>query len=336
MIARLDTMESSLLRHNMRGRIPMTSVCGIFAVGLLCLGSTLNAQTHVPASAAVSVSIPVLVELSSGEVAFGLSATDFSLKDNGIEQQFHLDNKAVAKPVALILVIQTGRDAMKGLSQIAQLADTVDSFLAKPGSQIAILTFDGSPHLLQEFTSDPELIRNTLASISKGNSRAALFDAVDLAIGYFRRAPAEDQREIYLISGEHDHGSVEYDMASVIHAANSSDVSIDSFTFRSGGVELFGRFHAVNPLNIATSAMEKNTVATLAELTGGEFIRFRGEADLQNCADRAGSHLRNRYILTFEPSSPQPGFHALQVAVQAPGAKIASARDSYWISEPAP
>ncbi len=314
----------------------MRSVCGICAAGMLCLGPALNAQTQSPASAAVNVSIPVLVELNSGEVDFGLSATDFSLKDNGIEQQFHLDKKAEAKPVALVLVVQTGRDAMKGLSQIAELSDTLDSFLAKPGSQIAILTFDGSPHLVQEFTSDPELIRNTLGSISKGNSHAALFDAVDLAIGYFRRAPVGDQKEIFLISGEHDHGSVEYGMTSVLHAANSSDVSIDSFTFRSGGVELFGRLHTINPLNMATSSMEKNTVATLAELTGGEFFRFRGEADLQNCADRAASHLRSRYILTFEPSSPQPGFHSLQVAVLAPGAKIASARDSYWISQEAP
>jgi VWFA-related protein len=224
---------------------------------------------------------------------------------------------------------------MKALSQIAELSDTLDSFLSRSGNQIAILTFDGSPHLIQEFTSDPEMIGSTLGSISKGNSHAALFDALNLAIGYFRRAPADDQKVIFLISGEHDHGSVEYDMKSLLRAANSSDVSIDSFSFRSGGVELFGRFHAINPLNMATSAMEKNTVATLAELTGGEFFRFSGEADLQNCADRAASHIRSRYILTFEPSSPQPGFHALQVAVQAPGAKIASARESYWISQAA-
>ena len=309
------------------------SACSICAGGMLCLTPPLEAQVPRPAGVGANVSIPVLVELGSGEVAYGLSAANFSVKDNGVEQQLQLIRYAGAKPISLVLVVQTGHDAMKALSQIVELSDTLDSFLSNPGNQIAILTFDGSPHLIQEFTSDPELIGSTLGSISKGNSHAALFDAMNLAIGYFRRVPVDDQKVIFLISGEHDHGSVEYNMNAAIRAASSSDVSVYSFSFRSGGVPLFGRLRTINPLEIAAGAMGKNAGATLAELTGGEFFRFSSEAELQNCVDRVASHLRNRYILTFEPSNPQPGFHAVQVAVEAPGAKIASARESYWISQ---
>jgi VWFA-related protein len=308
---------------------------GICAIGALCLALRLYAQTQVAANTVSEVSIPVLVELGSGEVAFGLSPTNFSLTDDGVEQRFQLNRDADTKPVALLLVVQTGHDATKALREVAGLSDSLDSFLSKPEDQVAVLTFDGSPHLIQGFTSDSAAVANTLSSISKGNTRAALFDAMNLAIGYFRRVPADDEKVIFLISGEHDHGSIGYDMNAEIRAASSSDISIYSFSFRPGGVQLFGRLRAFNPLDIATSAMKKNAGAALAELTGGEFFRFNSEAELENCVNRVANHLRNRYTLTFQPSNRQPGFHVVQVAVQAPGANIASAREGYWISQAA-
>jgi VWFA-related protein len=309
---------------------------GICAIGSLCLALRLNAQTQVAANTVSEVSIPVLVELGSGEAAFGLSPTNFSLTDDGVEQRFQLNRDADTKPVALLLVVQTGHDATKALREIAGLSDSLDSFLSKPEDQVAVLTFDSSPHLIQGFTSDSAVVANTLSSISKGNASAALFDAMNLAIGYFRRAPADDEKVIFLISGEHDHGSIGYDMNAEIRAAASSDISIYSFSFRPGVVKLFGRLRAFNPLDIATSAMmKKNAGAALAELTGGEFFRFNSEAELENCINRVANHLRNRYTLTFKPSSRQPGFHAVQVAVHAPGANVASAREGYWISQAA-
>jgi VWFA-related protein len=304
-------------------------VCMVFS---LLLPLMLDAQAIAPTKSAAKVLIPVLVESTSGEVVFGLSATDFSLRDNGIEQRIRLEKHADAKPVALIVVLQTGHDATKALGQVARLPDLLDGLLTNPQDQIAIITFDGSPQVLQGFTSDQESVASALNSISKGNSRAALFDAMHMAIGYFQRAPADDQRMIFLISGEHDHGSVGSDMRAVIRDASSSDVSVYSFSFRPGGGQLFGTLRSLNPLDVAANTMGKNAGAALAELTGGEFFRFSSERDFEDRVDKVANHIQNRYTLSFEPTSPQPGFHAIQVSVRAPTGSTISARKGYWIS----
>ena len=284
----------------------------------------------------LKVSIPVLVELSSGEAVPGLSAANFSLRDNGVEQQVQLDSIAATKPIALLIVIQTGHDSAKALTEIARLSELLDSVLVNPQDQVAVLTFDSGPQVIQGFTSDRESTANALNSISKGNSHAALFDAMNMAIGYFRRAPTEYQKVIFLISGEHDHGSVGSDMNALISDASSSDVSIYSFSFRSGDGQLFGRLRSLNPLDMATNAMRKNAGAALAELTGGEFSRFNSEAGFENCVERVANHIRNRYILTFEPSRSQPGFHTVQVSVNAPGTNVVGAREIYRNSDEIP
>lgn len=307
----------------------------ITCVSLLILCQTLTAHAQSEPGPK-SVSIPVLVELRSGEVVPGLSASDFSLRDNGVEQKVQLDSTAAAKPIALLIVIQTGNDSAKALTQIARLSVLLDSVLVNPQDQVAVLTFDSSPQVIQAFTSDRESTANVLNSISKGNSHAALFDAMNMAIGYFRRAPTGDQKMIFLISGEHDHGSVGSDMSALIDDASSSDVSIYSFSFRSGDGQLFGRLRSLNPLDVATNAMRKNAGAALAGLTGGEFVRFNSEAGFENCVERVANHIRNRYILTFEPSHAQPGLHTVQVSVNAPGMNVAGAREIYRSSDAIP
>jgi VWFA-related protein len=295
-----------------------------------CLTMALSAQTTDPST--TKVSIPVLVELGSGELASDLSAANFSLRDNGIEQRIQLDRDEATKPIALLIVIQTGHDATKALTQIARLSDLLDSVLVNPRDQVSVLTFDGSPQVAQGFTLDRETTANTLSSISKGNSRAALFDAMNMAIGYFRRAPADDQRVIFLISGDHDYGSVGSDMNALIHDASSSEVSIYSFSFRAGDGQLFGRLRALNPLDMAANATRRDAGAALAGLTGGEFYRFNSEATFENCVEKVANHLRNRYTLTFEPNRSQPGLHTVQVSVNAPGANVVGAREIYWTS----
>jgi VWFA-related protein len=218
------------------------------------------------------------------------------------------------------------------LGQVARLPDLLDGLLTDPEDQIAIITFDGSPQVIQGFTSDQDSVATAFNSISKGNSHAALFDAIHMAISYFQRAPADDQRIILLISGEHDHGSVGSDMRAVIRDASSSDASIFSFSFRPGSGQLFDKLRSLNPLDMTTNAMRKNVGAALAELTGGEFFRFSNEREFEDRVDKVVSHIHNRYTLSFEPTNTQPGFHTIQVAVRAPAGSSVSARDGYWIS----
>jgi von Willebrand factor type A domain len=187
----------------------------------MCLTLGSYGQTIAPINSG-TVWVPTLVESKSGKIAYGLSVGDFSIKDNGIEQQIILQSDMGAQPISLLFVIQTGHNVAAQLGKLSRLPDLLDSILTSPQDQIAIVTFDSSPHFLQAFTANSDTVSSSFASISPGNSAAALFDAMHMAISSLRRAAPENQKVIILISGEQDHGSVGSDAGSLIRTAVES------------------------------------------------------------------------------------------------------------------
>jgi methylglyoxal synthase len=91
--------------------------------------------------------------------------------------------------------------------------------LTRPEDQVAIIGFDNRFQVLMQFTSDSGDISTTLASITSGNSGAAIFDSVHLALGQLQEAPMTNRKLIVLVSEEHDHGSNASDIGSLIRPA---------------------------------------------------------------------------------------------------------------------
>ena len=301
---------------------------------VICYALGASGQTATPVVQSRMVSVPILVEGRSGESANDLSATDFSIKDNGVEQRVELESKTHSQPLSLLLVIQTGRNAPAELGKIARLDDLLDSILTNRRDQVAILTFDSRPRLVQDFTSDSDPISHSLSSIAPGDKGAALFDALHVAVALFSKAPLQNRRVILLISGEHDHGSDAPDAASLIRGVSSRDVSVYSLTFAPPKKELPNRPWSMNPLSMAASAMQENAAETLTKLTGGDFYRFDSKNSFDEGVGEMANHIHNRYCLTFQPRDPGPGFHSLLVEVRRPKANVVSARSGYWFSPP--
>jgi VWFA-related protein len=291
-----------------------------------------SGQTAPPPQHGAYVPVPVLIEDRSGEIVFGLSADNFSIRDEGVAQRVTLEAAAETTPLSLLLLIQTGHNAAAQLMKISRLDDLLDSILTNPLDQVGIITFDGTPRLVQDFTADPNPVSSQLASIAGGNERAALFDALHLAMRTFTKAPSENRRVILLISGEHDHGSNAFDTASLIQAISSSDASIYGLSFSTTKNDLMGHIWSLNPLAMTASAMQKNAPQALAQLTGGDYYRFNSEKSFEDRVTEIANHIHNRYILTFHPSDRQPGFHFLQVDLQGTKASIVTARSGYWMS----
>jgi VWFA-related protein len=298
----------------------------------MCITLGSYGQTVAPLHSG-TVWVPALVESKPGKIAYGLSVDDFSIKDNGTEQQVILQSDIGAQPISLLFVIQTGHNSAAQLGKISRLPDLLDSILTDPQDQIAIVTFDSSPHFVQIFTANSDTISSSFASISPGNSAAALFDAMHMAISSLSKAAPENRKVIVLISGEHDHGSVGSDGASLIREIASSNASVYSLSFTPGKKELFGKLRSLNPLAMMGGAMQRNAGETMAQLTGGDFFRFNSERDFEDRIGDIGNHIHNRYNLAFQPSNPRPGFHSLLVEVRQSKVNIVSAREGYWASD---
>lgn len=297
----------------------------------LTLGSCV--QTVLSAQKADAVSVPVLVELRSGEIAYGLSAHDFSIKDNGIEQQISLDTDISPRALSLVLVIQTGHGAARQLETITHPEALVDSVLTSSQNEIAVISFDGRPQIIQGLTHESSDVSNAMASITAGNSGSALFDAIHMAVKLLQASPETNRKVIVLISGEQDHDSNASDTASLIRDVSASNASVYSLCFRPRKKSLFGKLSSLNPLAMTASAMQKNAPEGLAQLTGGEFYRFASQRTFGDRGIEIANHISNRYMLSFRPSRPDPGFHSLQVGVGYSKMDVLSARTGYWIAD---
>jgi VWFA-related protein len=279
------------------------------------------------------ITVPVLVEGRSGEITYDLSAGDFSIKDEGIEQRVLAVDPA-QRPLSLVLVIQTGHDVTAQLKKIGRLDSLLGSFLTEPSDQAAIVTFDSSVFLLQDFTANADLISKKLSNVQSGNAGASVFDALSMATKLLSQTPVTSSRVILLISRERDHGSFTSDAGSVVRGVASVGVSVYSLTSTAGKKELFTGLRSLNPSSMKGSSMQKNTPEALAELTGGDFYHFSTERDFEDRTIEIADHIHNRYCLSFVPSKPIPGFHSLEVEVHREKANVVSARSGYWIPIP--
>jgi VWFA-related protein len=297
-----------------------------FVIFRTAMGQTVSSYPH-----AQTISVPVLVESKRGELVYGLTSDDFSIRDNGVEQRISLDSDSDIRPLSLVIVIQTSQNAAAQLATIAGLSGLLDGILTNPLDEVSIITFDSSPHTIQRFTADTESIANVIATITPGNAGAALFDTINLAVVSLSKTSPASHRVILLISRDHDHGSVASNPRSLLRDIAGSNASVYGLSSATGGKDVLTKLKSLNPLTFAVNGMQQNAGETLAHLTGGEFYRFGTERQFEDRITEIANHIRNRYSLTFRPSNPVPGIHSLQIAVNSAKANVVASRTAYWM-----
>ena len=94
------------------------------------------------------------------------------------------------------------------------------------------------------------------------------------------------------------------------------------------------------PLRLATmsfltarNALRTRTAESIAQLAGGEFFPFHAAKDLKNGLIALANDVPNYYVLSFRPTSPTPGMHALQVEAKDHPKLLLNARREYWIDD---
>jgi VWFA-related protein len=96
------------------------------------------------------------------------------------------------------------------------------------------------------------------------------------------------------------------------------------------------------PLRLATmsflaarSALRTKTAESIAQLAGGESHHFRNAKDLKAGLISLSNDLPNYYVLSFRPTAPTPGLHALHVEMKGRPELVLESRREYWIEEEA-
>jgi VWFA-related protein len=309
------------------------------------------------------VVVPTLVQTAGKETAFSLTVEDFVLTDNGVPQKVMLEEET-KRPLSLVVLMQTGGVAHGQFASYTNLETMLATLLGGAPNRVSIVNFDSRPEAASPFTSDVAQWSEAINKPDQGDSGAAIFDGIAYALDLLKKEPVSNRRAILLISQERDDGS-KTPMKEIVRALGETDTAIYSVTFSAqkteaklafknphvnppisivasdGSIKPYndparpfqGYFNLDAPLRLIFGAMQKNLSAEVADLSGGESMSFDGRGELENDINVLGNHIRNSYLLSFTPTSSEPGLHAIRVSLPKHLEMIVSARTSYWAGD---
>jgi len=337
----------------------------VFQIGVLVawLSGAGLAQTTLHTTTTLVV-VPTLVQATGREPVFSLTAEDFVLTDNGVPQKLMLEEET-KRPLSLVVLMQTGGVARGQFPSYVNLETMLASLLAGGPNKVSIVNFDSRPEAASPFTSNVAEWQDAIDHPDQGDSGAAIFDGIAYALDLLKKEPAGNRRAILLISQERDDGS-KTPMKEIVRDLGETNTAIYSVTFSAQKTEaklafkdpahvnppisvvpsdgslkpyndparpIQGYFKLDVPLRLIFGAMQKNLSAEVADLSGGESMSFDGRGELESDINVLNNHIRNSYLLSFTPTSGEPGLHTIKVRLTRHPEMMVSARTSYWAAD---
>lgn len=282
---------------------------------------------HVESSLVVA---PVTVVDRSGRFVENLAKINFRVLDNGVPQQIAQFGLAL-EPVTAVIVIQTGRSVAPLLRQVRPLGSVFWGLLLGEYGDSAVIGFADQVRVLQDFSSGPRTLEDTLRHITAHGRKARLNDALKRAVQLLDKEPATERRVIIVFSDGFDRGS-RTSPAEVLRAAAASNTAIYGLRFaptqaslKRSQQEWTGGMGApsVNffplvglALGVGRAALSKNVLQQYAAFTGGVAYTHWKKQSLQYQLQQVALDINSQYVLAYVPSTlKQGGFHRIQIDV---------------------
>ena len=195
-----------------------------------------TSQAPTISSQSTLVLVPALVRNKSGELMFTLKEDDFVLTDDGVPQKLHLEQDTGGEPLAMVVDIEGGGAGARELAKYAALSPMIESVVGDVPHRVAVVGYDSSPVLVQDFTSDIDVAAkaiNALITDDNGDDGAATLDSLEFSLDLLRKQPLQYRRAILLISESNDRGS-HSKLVDALHAISDTNTTIYSIGFSSG------------------------------------------------------------------------------------------------------
>jgi VWFA-related protein len=292
------------------------------------------------------VTASTLVFSKDGRLIPNLNVADFRVLDNGLPQKPVLDTEPA--PVSVAVVMQTNQDVRSYLPFLSKTGSVIDALLVGATGEVALIGYGDDVTVLKPFESGD--LHTALRTISANGQQARAIDAASKAIGLLSGRPATRSRILLLVGQAADTAS-ETTLPFLKEQVQRENVTVfaltlpqlgrafvtDTFSIEGqpgGGFKAnldFGRLIAVlDRSGKAASAADPFSAMTAA--TGGTQLHVRNQKDFENAIGEVGVQLRSAYLLRYSPTPARAGYHAIQVEVSVPEAKVYT-KPGYWLSE---
>jgi VWFA-related protein len=202
--------------------------------------STPAAQASTLTARSTLVLVPALVRNKAHALVFTLKADDFALTDDGVPQKLTMEQDTGGEPLALVIDIEGGGAGVDELDKYRALAPMLSSVVGGVPHKIAVVGFDSSPVLVEDFTPDNDRAAhaiNALIADDSGDKGAAILDSLGFSLDLLGKQPTGYRRAILLVSETNDHGS-KLRLDEALREISDTNTAIYSIGFSSGMDEL--------------------------------------------------------------------------------------------------
>jgi len=283
------------------------------------------------AGPATLITVPAIVMDRNGRYIANLRKEDFSIYDNGVEQNVAYF-MSVEKPFTVALMLDVSGSTKYQLEQIREAANTFVSRL-RYNDRLMAITFDGKINLLTD-AADVRAIRQTKLHIPAITDGTVLYDAVAFTLKRMAQLPG--RKAIVLMTDGVDQNSVAT-LQGTVAEITEQDVLMYTVQYntlpqlpqRLSFIKNEKARRKVEQRLLKGYAVSEPYLRTLAEKTGGRFYKADDLSDVGPAFEAITAELGVQYSLGYYPKeNPANGERTIRVRVRYPNL-VVRARDSY-------
>jgi VWFA-related protein len=257
------------------------------------------------------VNTPVTVRDGRGDMVHNLEARDFQIADNGVAQQItHFD--LGGDPISMVILIETSSRIAPLLPEVRKTGILFTQAVMGPTGEAAVVGFNDSVDKLQDFTTNADLIENTIAHLGQGTSGSKLYDAMSVGVEMLSGRPQATadkpgRRRVLMILSEATDAGSEAKLGEVLRQAQLANVTIYSVGLSTTRAELQAKPKDTRPQITPPGTFPLPPQPGVPQTPTSEENRY-GNIDLMAAAVWAVQHIHD-----------QVKDHALEVAATATG-----------------
>jgi VWFA-related protein len=295
------------MRMVLRLRVPVI----LLMVGA-CVTASIAAQRTPFRSSVDVVALTVTVTGEGGRYISGLTASDFTVVEEGRPQTVSFFQRE-ATPLAVSLLVDSSGSMQRELEQAQEAAS---EFIARlrDGDLAQVVDFDRSIQVLQPFTNDRAALERAIRRMTARGS-TSMYNAVYVALrelGALASPPEGQVRRdvvVVLSDGEDTSSLVTFDH--LLDAAKRSQTVIYAI-----GLGLDGRSTRRG------SVPPQVALRTLTQETGGRLFLPRDSSSLAGIYQSIADELASQYVLGYTSNNAdRAGWRRVSVRVSQPGAQ---------------
>lgn len=256
---------------------------------------------------------------SSGALAGGLRKEEFTVTDNGVEQEIAVFEHHSEQPLSVAVLVDRSRSTEREKAyELAALAKFFRALVREgnPADRTALYSFNFEVVLQEDFTRRIDRLEKALARL-RSEGATALYDAIYLASAGLERRGGR-RVAVVITDGGDTISKVDF------HKALESLHRADAVLYAILLVPVKGE--------AGRNLAGENALIQLSSGTGGRMFYPGLGAPLESAFAGILNDLRTQYLIGYYPRNLPPSkerFHHVQLVVNRPGYSVA-ARNGYF------